>query len=567
MSAIQSHGEKIAFAGVLLICGAFVAYELLGQGEPEGIAEVKKNQETITLKLKAQDVSPNYEYSTSKAEQKLKVKDAALKNLDRVKADLPKSGQHVFYPVPTRPVADKATEPMRDTDLVTNQVAVLGPLTDLQARGDHGRVFISYKLPQDLKYMDVVRVEIFRGEAEDKIDLKTPYHVAEFASEVAVADIPADTTEVRRTAPVAGPELSTGERKRRELENKGANADDVKPAEPKADEKEEKLEIPEEYKALRLYQDTHVKAKTKYFYKLRVVGRMQMEPGSARDEKDPNTGNLKKRTIYHAPEGVTQVQPKEGSSKQLFATKLSETITAMPPSDYEIRLSGIIGSVSPIGTPEPRMNRDYKGKFAVKVWVIDAQEWKIKEIDVAIGEVLKGTIDYKSQDSGKPMKHEFNSGYVLKEIRQEEEKRTVKEKKKIYDDSGKLVKEEEVERELPAMINEVAYLTDEKGAVEKFPKRRDFEARDKAIKYWRKIAEEQQVKDEANKIRIAELIKKNKERDAQRKLNPPTEPDQVDPMSRVPPPMDMAPQREPEGREGPRGPEGPGRPDMGPRGH
>jgi hypothetical protein len=526
MSALKNHGEKIGFGAVVVICGAFVAYELSSQAEPPELTEVKANKERVALKIQAQEVSPGFEYSANKVDQKLKVKDVALKSIDRVRNPLQRPGQYVFYPQPIQPSV--GPPPRRDSDVEKHEVAVLGEATDMLAHGDHGRIFVRYKLPtkEELKYMEIVRVEIFRGEAEDKIDLKTPYHVAELAPEDAIAEtIETNTGGTPPRAPNPGetPQTSSGERRRLEM-LKGENApkaEDVKVADVKPEATGENL--PDEFKALRVFQDTQVRSKQKYFYKLRIIGRMEMPPETAVPEFDKDK-QLTKKIIYHAPDNAIPVAPKEGTSKQLFASKFSQTFSATSPSDYEFRLSGVVGTVSPIGTPEPKRNHDYKGKFAVKVWVMDAKEWKTKEIEVGIGEELKGTIDYRSLDTNKVKTYVFNSGYTLDKIEEEEERRFIKEKKPIRDEeTGKLLREEEVERELlPPGKNLYAYLKDDKG-IEKVKKRPDFEARDLANKYYREIALKQAILDEANRKRIHELVKKNKEqRDLARK-NPPAE--------------------------------------------
>ena len=49
--------------------------------------------------------------------------------------------------------------------------AELAPITDVKAEGDHGRVFVTFKLPAKMQYMEGVRAEIYRGPSAEKIDL------------------------------------------------------------------------------------------------------------------------------------------------------------------------------------------------------------------------------------------------------------------------------------------------------------------------------------------------------------------------------------------------------------
>ena len=54
-----------------------------------------------------------------------------------------------------------------------------------------------------------------------------------------------------------------------------------------------------------MYADTNVDEKKTYYYCLRLIGRMQKEPGEEEEERDAK-GNLVKVIKYMAPKAMTQ---------------------------------------------------------------------------------------------------------------------------------------------------------------------------------------------------------------------------------------------------------------------
>ena len=106
----------------------------------------------------------------------------------------------------------------RSTPRAKPLFAVLGELTEIKTHGDHGRVLITYKFPANMKYMDVIRVEIFRGAEANKIDTQTPYDSWVYLDE---------DKEVVEAPPAAAAETTPAREpagKRRKAQAKGATA-------------------------------------------------------------------------------------------------------------------------------------------------------------------------------------------------------------------------------------------------------------------------------------------------------------------------------------------------------
>ncbi|HYF48535.1 MAG TPA: hypothetical protein VEJ63_03980 [Planctomycetota bacterium] len=571
MSALKNHAEKIVFAGALVASAAFIAVEMT-QSEPEIFKQLDGHKKTIATALDQGQVTAKYPYSGEASGKLASYKEAVTRNLQR--ADKEPSSAKAFsaYPRPSKPTIDPSTIPLKEDELTSIEEAKLGQIEKVSARGDHGVIFLTYTMPADIKNIDPVRVEIYRGEAADKIDLKVPYAVVDYNSEEPLAAVE-ETPEAKPNTPAAGGEgLSTAEKRRLMLEGKEPVKED-----PKKDETK-KIDVPAEYAGVEVYPDRRVDPKRPYFYQLRLVGRMQMAPNSHKEVRD-NNGKLIKKIVYTAPKDGTKINPKQGDPNKIFlyASPFTTAVSATPPTNFEIRLSGSDesgGKMPPFGTPDYK-KRDfvgYKGVFAVRVWVKEAQEWKDITIQAGQDEKLKGTLNYKNAE-GKNQSVEFDTGYTLKELEWREESKKIVERVPVLDANGNPVMEnnkmkmEERTRDGDKFRVEVAILKDNTtGKLEEFPKRADFGLRDKAVEWYRKLAEEAEVqrkKDhEARKAAVARAKEREEKRKAEaaNQQNVPANP--TGPMGPGGPGGPMGPGGPGPGGPGPGGPMGPG----GPRG-
>lgn len=511
MSAVKEHVEKIVFVVVLLAALGFLAMTF-NTAEPPNFAELEANQQKIEAELNTGMPSAKYGYSKEAAEKVAKIKDQALKNLNRADADIAEGPQFAFYPQPMRPAYADDTKPHTEDQLTTHVTAVLSDLTEISARGDYGSIFITYRLPQDMKLMEAVRVEIFRGESETKIDLKSPYAVVEHAAEEQVHDEkvieekPKEVETVKKTEPT---------RRRREDEP-------VETSGPK--DREKKVELPAEFAGIQVHKDTRVDGKKPYYYQLRLVGKVTVSLDKPAEEKTPHGV---KKTYFHGPKEGVPVLTKSGKANLLFATPMSKVITATPPSNFEIRLAGSLeedGKIAPPGTAEYRLKdyTGYKGRFEVRAWVKDAQEFKDDTIEVGPGERLKGSLEYRSADTKEKLTYEFDTGYTLVEMSYGEQTQKFIERKPVVDSNGNpimqngVMKVEEIEREGEKFYKMRALLKDNlTGKTHEVWQGHDPSKREKLVEYLRRAALDQQADREERKRKQDELREKIKKNNAQ----------------------------------------------------
>ncbi|MFH0938568.1 MAG: hypothetical protein V1899_04705 [Planctomycetota bacterium] len=417
MSVIKNHGEKLVFGIILLSCAAFIAYNYTQNCEPDSLRQLDTNRQKIQNKLSTPEVTAQYAFSSEEAGKLAKFRERFKQNLDRPTVATVNLPQNVVYPRPMRPSADPATKPGEIP--VVHTVAVLGDLTEVAARGDHGCIFISYKLPKNMKHIEVVRVEVYRGDAADKINTQTPYSIIEYGTEepVALTEEVIAPTVVRTERIEPNTEtMSSGERWRRE-----------KPVNPPVEKDKEKdvqkpLELPAELAGMQVHPDVGVDPKKPYYYQLRLVGRMLVAPGTRQEEKAPVSMKPSKILVYDAPKDAINIVAKNANNKLLFISPLSKVVKATSPANYEIRLSGTdesAGPIPPLGTPDHLLRdyTNYKGNFVVRVWVKDAQKWEELSLQVGINEKIKGTISYKPANSREHKPYDFDSGYVMLEIK------------------------------------------------------------------------------------------------------------------------------------------------------
>lgn len=525
MRALRDHGEKVVLALVVVVCAVFAYFEYVAcEAEPAELADLKGYREKIGRALSTGQPSEKYAYGPAELE-KLKYKETQDANLERAtkkpEADIP---SYVAYPLPARPYVDPNTRPLRDDELTKHDYAELLPLSDVKAEGDHGRVFVTFKPPKRLKYMDVVRVEVFRGPAADKIELAKPYGIVEFGPEEPPEGEKPGAAGAATAAEPAGAETApdaSGSSRRR------ASRGTLEAETPRGREREAKKteEIPPEYADVKVFSDTHVEAKQTYHYQARMIARMTVPEGKRQEVKNA-AGAVTKIIVAHMPnKNATPVSAAKPGAI-LFATPLTEVVSATTPASFQVRLAGTSGKIDPPGTPDYKRTKDYKASFSVNVWVTEAQAWHMKTIEVAPDEKLKGTITYKAPDAEEAKTYDFDAGYRLVELKWGETTREIEvEEQELDKDGNPMVdpkthrpKKVKVKKQTEPIPTEVAVLENvvEK-RFEEFPKRADFEGRKASLRFYAKLAAEQEARMKSkalDKDKVKSRVKEYEDRKA-----------------------------------------------------
>jgi hypothetical protein len=188
MSALTNHAPKIVVAVVAAGCAVFGFMEYSSaQSRPQQFAGLDDSVRKLDIAVKGKTVSPSFKYG-SEAANKLKYIEQQSAILERAaksaEGELP---ARLAYQMPGRPLVDRGNKPPEIGDLTQHMNAEMAEITGVTAEGDHGRVFVTFKLPSNMKYMEAVRAEIFKGLAADKIEMSAPYATVEFGPEVAIA--------------------------------------------------------------------------------------------------------------------------------------------------------------------------------------------------------------------------------------------------------------------------------------------------------------------------------------------------------------------------------------------
>lgn len=530
MNVLKNHGEKIVLAVVVVVCALFAYMEWnAAEAEPKELQELESYKEKIKVAITQGKPSDKYPFGPQAAAKVGQAKEAYDANLERAtkkpEADIP---AYVAYPVVSRPFVDPKGRPLTDDELTHHEYAELMPLGEVKAEGDHGRVFVTFQLPRKMKYMDVVRVEVFRGMAADKIDTSQAYGTVALGPE----DLPPDTAAPAKEAgkeataaaekPTDDSEMSTGAKRRAA---RAAAGETEAPTRGRTREKEPKKteEIPAEYADVKVFSDTHVEPKKTYYYQARLIGRMGVADGKRFETKNA-AGAVTRVTIIHAPKSAKTV----ASSKPnvvLYTTDLSGVANATPPASFQIRLAGTSGRIDPPGTAEFKRTKEYKGTFAVRVWVTEAQAWKEKTIEAAPDDPLKGTITYKAADGGDNKTVEFDSGYKLVEIKWGETVRETEVEEQEMDKDGNPIVDKKTGRPKTVKVvkksepipNEVAVLDNvAEKKLEDFPKRADFVGRKSSLAYYQRIYDEQEKAAKVFKHTMEKVKERVKAADAAR---------------------------------------------------
>jgi hypothetical protein len=596
---MKAHGGKVLFGGVLVLCGIFVAVTT-SEGDPPEFSELSKNQQKIQNVLVSHAPITGYKYSATG----VKYADAFAKAQERTKEAVDEPGRRVAYPRPAKPDIDEDTRPHPADERHAKILclgngealpkgnngniyyAVANP-TEVSAKADHGKVFVAFRVPENgtielaVEKTDpktgvksvvnekrpvttVVRAEIFKGLTEDKIDTKAPFAVLEYTNEQPVRDLYPDEQGTAKPKEKTD-DASAGSLRRTE---KTSDA----PKEEKKEEKEvTKVEdVPVEYAGIRVFEDTHVDPQVSYFYKVRLITRMDPPPEVFFSEPDSSgTGKIFRRTVFHAPKNAEVITPAQANTKtRLYAGTWSDVVSTTTPPEYKFRFQGTEGEFSAYDTPVHLVSQDYKGLFDTQVWVNEAQEWRPLRLPVAKGEQLKGTV----QGSKKPKFYTFDTHRQLEEIvwRKEMIEREVEDY--VRDKEGNPVKDPEDEKKFlkkkekitkESMPFQVAILKDlQTGKLEEYRIAHDKEKQDLAIKYFTEMAKRQKEEETKRKEELKKIIERNRRHEAELKAKQQPMYDEWGPMG-----PGMGPAGGPPGGGGPGGGGGPsGGPGGGPGG-
>jgi hypothetical protein len=383
MKFLTNHGEKLVCAVVVILCGVWV-FQTLGSNTAERQKEIKENEQAIKMALETNAASDAYQYHPSK------VGNFAEDMKDRInRAETSVSGPlvaHAFYPQPERPVVVEIKEVKATVEV---QEAVLSPFGGLSVDSQQGMVVVSCAQPDKTPNFVPVRIEIQRGVSPDKLSEKI--HVFELAPEVGVAKT-ADTSK----KPDAGDADASGEKS-------GATARSIRrqPSKTTTAKKDDKVKAKESSR----FEDLGVTAQTTYYYRARIVARLEtVGPNNVifRDGKEV--------TIV-VPDSVEKV-PGTTEGVVLYASPWSPVAKATVPANFELRFNFVTGTI-PADPRAPQVG--YSAFMGVRLWDTEARGWAESSFEVPVGQPIKGKLKFKV--SGTTKLREFDTGLVLDSVR------------------------------------------------------------------------------------------------------------------------------------------------------
>jgi hypothetical protein len=167
-----------------------------------------------------------------------------------------------------------------------------------------------------------------------------------------------------------------------------------------------------------------------------------------------------------------------GNPALLRFTPLSAPQAVTAESNCKIRLAGTIGTIPPRDCPPHLLNAGYKGSFAVRVWLPEAQVWGEATMYAGVGERIKGKVFFTNPATKQLDAYAFDTGYELVEIKWGEITTSACQAvpllgpggAPLLSPAGKLVTEERVVQST-AIANEVAVLKNtSNGTLKEFPK-------------------------------------------------------------------------------------------------
>jgi len=456
---IVNHGEKVLCAVIVAVC-VYTIVDAVRIPENEIVTKINDAKGKIQEALEKNPVGSDFRYHVSRREA---FAGNLAEHLKRAE-DIPQepAPPFAFYPQPDKPeIVAKSAPPPRPTE-----PAVLTALTSFAARPEHGKVVLASrapKAPAGLKHFVPVRIEIFRGATADKVEEKVG--TVELASEV----------EGEALEPKAGPKTEEPSR----LEAEGTTARSAKAAEGKAETK--KTPRGKSSKTAKAaeptidYEDYEVAPKTTYWYRARLVARLEkLGP--------ENTAVVDGKPVeIIVPADLVKV-PGNTEGVTLYASVWTPVASATLPPDILVRFAGLIGELQT--NPDPRFAPSgYGGNFGIRIWRAKKRAWAEATLPVDVGKPIAGKATFRVGNDSEEIK--YNTDLTLVDIkratiidvktRNEPVMKEVKneqgeiERVPLLDEDGKPVyKEVLIENRSPT---EVALLKrGETGQIERFPK-------------------------------------------------------------------------------------------------
>ncbi len=175
------------------------------------------------------------------------------------------------------------------------------------------------------------------------------------------------------------------------------------------------------------FADTYVEPKHAYVYAVKLVGAVHAN----RSEKD-DAGHVLREIRYTAPKDALAVA--DDATHLLFAGQLSQIVPATALSNFEIKFSGTIGTVPLAGADSLAQN--YTGRFQVRIWINDIQDWRETTVEVRPGARLAGKFFYKPTPKADAKAYAFDTGKVLEEIRRDSVARDATRHEQVTDPDG-----------------------------------------------------------------------------------------------------------------------------------
>jgi hypothetical protein len=162
------------------------------------------------------------------------------------------------------------------------------------------------------------------------------------------------------------------------------------------------------------FSDTHVEPKCRYFYRLQLVSALNHSVRLKKDEAGKLISEL-----HILPPKLAELVTVTNVDQSIFAAPLSAIISDVSPTNFEIRFSGTTGKV-PLAGAGDALALDYSGRFLVRIWINEIQEWKEQLVDLHPGERLAGRVLYKPTAKSDFKAYPFDTGKVLEEIRRDQ---------------------------------------------------------------------------------------------------------------------------------------------------
>jgi hypothetical protein len=369
---LRQHAGRILFASVLTLCAAVLAGKLSHNDD----AFFEDCRNTLTRFEALLHRSPiNYKFGPPY----LDYMSEFAASQDRVRHEVTATPKRLAYPDLSRPQIDPGTLPFPADE--RHIVLAARPVLDASVKPTHGRLLVGFKVPENTTVdmmvektdsggrrfiasektpaVTIVGAEIFRGASPDTIDTKVPY-----------------------------------------------NRIDLLPLNPAL--------IPAQLANMRVFEDTHVEPQTTYFYKVRLIARVEVVLDAFLAEKDPkNPEKTLRKTIFQvAPDAQAVSAAQPNANVKLLASPLSAVVSATAPAEYKFKFGGVNGEFS---APDERVHlvrQDYAALFDTQVWVSQAQEWRSVTLELTKGQALKGYVRGKN----KPKRYEFDAHRQLEEV-------------------------------------------------------------------------------------------------------------------------------------------------------